>query len=104
MLQSTYSLFDSFFAPMRVVVVSEERLQQAEREAREKQLKVLDHRIEELTKYRTSLYKQLTSVTKNGKDLDQLDTMPSDYQPPGVNGKDKEPQSLGEALTGECDV
>jgi len=72
MLQSTYSLFDSFFAPMRVVVVSEERLQQAEREAKQNQLQVLDHRIEELTKYRLSLSKQLES-TKPGKDLDALD-------------------------------
>ena len=30
MLQQHYSLFDSFFAPTRVVVVSEERLKQAE--------------------------------------------------------------------------
>ena len=73
MLQSTYSLFDSFFAPMRVVVVSEERLQQAEREARENQLKVLDNRIEELQKYRYSLQNQLEPSTKVGADLDALD-------------------------------
>jgi len=67
------SLFDSFFAPTRVIVVSEERLQQAEREARENQLKVLDNRIEELKKYRHSLYNQLQPATKVGKDLDALD-------------------------------
>jgi len=72
MLQSTYSLFDSFFAPMRVVVVSEERLQQAEQEARKNQLQVLDNRIKELTDYRTSLSK-LIETTKPGKDLDALD-------------------------------
>ena len=33
MLQSHYSLFDSFFAPQRILVVSEERLKQAEMEA-----------------------------------------------------------------------
>ena len=66
------SLFDSFFAPTRVIVVSEERLQ-AEREARENQLKVLDNRIEELNKYRHSLYNQLQPATKVGKDLDALD-------------------------------
>ena len=66
------SLFDSFFAPTRVIVVSEERLQQAEREARMNQLTALDTRIEELTKYRASLSKQLES-TKPGKDLDVLD-------------------------------
>jgi hypothetical protein len=92
MLQSHYSLFDSFFAPTRVLVVSEERLQQAEREAKQNQLDAIDARIEELTKYRTSLYAELKKG-RVGKDLDQLDTMPSDYQPPGVNGK-----------SGECDV
>ena len=67
-----HSLFDSFFAPTRVIVVSEERLQQAEREARQNQLEALDKRIDELTKYRTSLSKQL-EATKPGKDLDALD-------------------------------
>ena len=94
-----HSLFDSFFAPTRVIVVSEERLQQAEREARQQHVEAIDCRIDELTKYRNSIEKELKSETKHGKDLDQLDTMPSDYQPPGVNGK--EPQSLEEALTGE---
>ena len=68
------SLFDSFFAPTRVIVVSEERLKQAEREARQQQLEALDSRIDELTKYRTSLYNQLTPANeKVGKDLDQMD-------------------------------
>ena len=69
------SLFDSFFAPTRVIVVSEERLQQAEREARQNQLAVLDNRIEELTKYRTSLSKQLEATTPKrvGGDLDAMD-------------------------------
>ena len=72
MLQSHYSLFDSFFAPTRVLVVSEERLQQAEREARQNQLDAIDARIEELTKYRTSLYAELKPA-KVGSDLDALD-------------------------------
>ena len=80
-----HSLFDSFFAPTRVIVVSEERLQQAEREARENHLAAIDCRIEELTKYRNSLAKQL-EATKPGKDLDALD--------------DRVPESLEEALTG----
>ena len=66
------SLFDSFFAPTRVLVVSEERLQQAEREAKQNQLDAIDARIEELTKYRNSLAKQL-EATKPGADLDALD-------------------------------
>ena len=77
MLQSHYSLFDSFFAPTRVIVVSEERLKQAEMEARQNQVDALDVRIEELTKYRNSLYTELKSLsptnTKVGADLDALD-------------------------------
>ena len=80
MLQSHYSLFDSFFAPTRVLVVSEERLQQAEREAKQNQLDAIDARIEELSKYRTSLYAELKKLKptnsvneKVGKDLDALD-------------------------------
>jgi len=94
-----YTLFDSFFSPTRVVVVSEERLQQAERELKENQLRVIDNRIEELTAYRRNLAKQIAPANRIGKDLDQLDTMPSDQQPPGVD-EQKEPQSLEEALTG----
>ena len=80
MLQSHYSLFDSFFAPTRVLVVSEERLQQAAREAKQNQLDAIDARIEELSKYRTSLYAELKTLKptnsvneKVGGDLDALD-------------------------------
>ena len=58
-----YSLFDSFFAPPRVIGVSEERLKQAERDAKENQLKTLDQRIEELTKYRPSLAEEIKTLT-----------------------------------------
>ena len=69
-----HALFDSFFAPTRVIVVSEERLQQAEREQREHHVKAIDCRIEELTKYRNSMAKQLEAEnTKVGADLDALD-------------------------------
>ena len=69
------SLFDSFFAPTRVIVVSQERLKQAEQEARRNQLAVLDNRIEELTKYRTSLSAQIAALEpkKVGGDLDAMD-------------------------------
>ena len=69
------SLFDSFFAPTRVIVVSEERLKAAEQKARREQLEALDNRIEELTKYRTSLSNEIQSLepSKVGKDLDALD-------------------------------
>ena len=69
------SLFDSFFAPTRVIVVSEERLKAAEQKARREQLEALDNRIEELTKYRTSLSNEIKAMepAKVGADLDALD-------------------------------
>jgi len=75
MLQQHYSLFDSFFAPTRVIVVSEERLKQAELEARQNQVDALDVRIEELTKYRNSLYSEIKALSpeKPGADLDAMD-------------------------------
>tara|TARA_Y100000401_G_scaffold104614_1_gene96573 strand:- start:14 stop:223 length:210 start_codon:yes stop_codon:yes gene_type:complete len=66
-----YSLFDSFFSPPTIVVVSEERLKEAERKQKQKQLDSLDERIKQLTEYREELSKEL------------------------------EPKSLEEALTGE---
>ncbi len=71
-----YTLFDSFFAPTRVVVVSEERLKAAEIQLKKEQLEVIDNRIDELTKYRLELSAKL-------KELD-------------------EPQSLEEALLGDA--
>ena len=87
------SLFDSFFAPTRVIVVSEERLQAAERKAKQEQIEAVDARINDLTNYRDELFAQLKELrsSKPGKDLDKLD-------------ENREPQSLQEALTGECDV
>ncbi len=69
-----YSLFDSFFAPPTIVVVSEERLQAAEREAKMKRLKAVDDRLAELREYRQTLAKELAPAEKVGKDLDQLDS------------------------------
>ena len=66
-----YSLFDSFFNPPTIVVVSEERLKKAEQEQKQRQLDSLNERIKQLTEYRSELAKEL------------------------------EPQSLEEALTGE---
>ena len=71
-----YSLFDSFFAPTRVVVVSEERLKAAEIKLKQEQLEVIDNRIDELTKYRLEVAEKLKEL--------------------------QEPQSLEEALTGNA--
>ena len=64
-----YSLFDSFFAPPTIVVVSEERLQAAEREAKMKRLKAVDDKLVELREYRQTLAKELApadEATDNG--------------------------------------
>ena len=42
----------------------------------------------------------VTSMDPTPEIKDPADTMPSDYQPPGVD-EPKEPQSLEEALLGE---
>ena len=65
------SLFDSFFNPPTIVVVSEERLKKDEQEQKQRQLDALDERLQQLREYRQELAKEL------------------------------EPQSLEEALTGE---
>ena len=70
-----YSLFDYAFAPTRIVVVSEERLKQAEKDAMEQRIEAIDKRIDELAGYREGLSKELAELN--------------------------EPQSLEEALTGE---
>ena len=69
-----YSLFDYAFAPTRIVVVSEERLKQAEKDAMEQRIEAIDKRIDELAGYREGLSKELAALN--------------------------EPQSLEEALTG----
>ena len=70
------SLFDSFFAPTRVIVVSEERLKQAEITAAQERIEAVDSRINDLTKYRVQLEDELKQLS--------------------------EPQSLEEALTGDA--
>ena len=70
-----YSLFDSFFAPTRVIVVSEERLKAAEIQQKKQQLDSLDDRLEQLQAYRKDLAKELETL--------------------------QAPQSLEEALLGE---
>ena len=71
-----YSLFDYAFAPTRIVVVSEERLKQAERDAMQERMEAIDQRIETLSKYRQELSDELKAL------------------------EPAEPQSLEEALAG----
>ena len=72
------SLFDSFFTPPTIVVVSEERLQAAEREAKIRRLAAVDDKLKELREYRQTLAKELAPAEKVGKDMDQLDGVVSD--------------------------
>jgi len=72
------SLFESFFSPTRIVVVSEERLKAAELKVKQDELTAVEARIVELSKYKDELVTQVAAL-----------------QPA------KEPQSLEEALTGE---
>jgi len=70
------SLFESFFSPTRIVVVSEERLKAAELKVKKDELTAVDVRIAELQKYKNELTEQLAALApseKTGKDLDSLD-------------------------------
>jgi len=71
-----YSLFDSFFAPPTIVVVSEERLKAAELKAKKDQLTAVNVRIKDMTDYRDSLTEEIAKL-------------------------DPQPESLEEALLGE---
>ena len=75
-----YSMFDSFFSPTTIVVVSEERLKAAELKAKERQLLQVKVQLENLQDYYDKLTAEVKTLTpsnsvneKPGKDLDQLD-------------------------------
>ena len=76
-----YSMFDSFFAPTTIVVVSEERLKAAELKAKERQLLQVKVQLENLQDYYNKLEGEVKALqpavndvnTKPGKDLDQMD-------------------------------
>ena len=75
-----YSLFDTFFTPPTIVVVSEERLKAAELKAKERQLLQVKVQLENLQEYYDKLSAEVKTLTpsnsvneKPGKDLDQLD-------------------------------
>tara|TARA_Y100001970_G_scaffold37909_1_gene46808 strand:- start:3645 stop:3854 length:210 start_codon:yes stop_codon:yes gene_type:complete len=57
-----YTLFDSFFAPPTIVVVSEERLKAAELKAKEKQLLEVKVRIEQLQEFYDKLDKEVKTL------------------------------------------
>ena len=57
-----YTLFDSFFTPPTIVVVSEERLKAAELQAKEKQLLEIKVRIEQLQEYQGKLESEVKAL------------------------------------------
>ena len=58
-----YTLFDSFFAPPTIVVVSEERLKAAELKQKEKQLLEIKVRIEQLQEFEAKLAAEVKGLT-----------------------------------------
>ena len=72
------SLFNSFFAPPTIIVVSEERLKKAELEQKKRQHAQIEDQLSNLADYENQLRLEIEKL--------------------------EEPQSLEEALTGDCDV
>ena len=70
-----YSLFDTFFTPPTIVVVSEERLKAAELKAKERQLLQVKVQLENLQEFYDKLQAEVKTLqpAKVGKDLDQMD-------------------------------
>ena len=72
------SLFNSFFAPPTIIVVSEERLKKAELEQKKRQHAQIEDQLSNLADYENQLRLEIEEL--------------------------EAPRSLEEALTGECDV
>ena len=75
-----YTLFDTFFTPPTIVVVSEERLKAAELKAKERQLLQVKVQLEQLQEFYDKLDSEVKALSpssevnaKSGKDLDKLD-------------------------------
>ena len=58
-----YSLFDTFFTPPTIVVVSEERLKAAELKAKEKQLLQVKEQLEQLQEFYDRLDSEVKALT-----------------------------------------
>ena len=58
-----YSLFDTFFTPPTIVVVSEERLKAAELKAKEKQLLQVKVQFEQLQEFYDRLDSEVKALT-----------------------------------------
>ena len=65
-----YTLFDSFFTPSTIVVVSEERLKAAELKAKEKQLLEVKVRIEQLQEFYDKLENEVKSLKPANEEVE----------------------------------
>ena len=65
-----YTLFDSFFTPPTIVVVSEERLKAAELKAKEKQLLEVKVRIEQLQEFYDKLDEEVKSLKPANEEVE----------------------------------
>ena len=65
-----YTLFDSFFTPSTIVVVSEERLKAAELKAKEKQLLEVKVRIEQLQEFYDKLDNEVKSLKPANEEVE----------------------------------
>ncbi len=65
-----YTLFDSFFTPPTIVVVSEERLKAAELKAKEKQLLEVKVRIEQLQEFYDKLDNEVKSLKPANEEVE----------------------------------
>ena len=64
-----YTLFDSFFAPPTIVVVSEERLKAAELKAKEKQLLQVKVQLEQLQEFYDKLDNEVKALSPAKEDV-----------------------------------
>ena len=65
-----YTLFDSFFTPSTIVVVSEERLKAAELKDKEKQLLEVKVRIEQLQEFYDKLDNEVKSLKPANEEVE----------------------------------
>ena len=64
-----YTLFDSFFAPPTIVVVSEERLKAAELKAKERQLLQVKVQLEQLQEFYDKLDNEVKALSPAKEDV-----------------------------------
>lgn len=75
------SLFDTFFSPTRIVVVSEERLKQAEIQAKEEQIAKVDQQIDSLVEYQKELKERLKALQGTSNSAEDTTTEPTAKHP-----------------------